>query len=233
MALDDDLDALYSAPLEEFTNERNALATRLKDAGDNAAAAEVKKLQKPNLAAWAINQLARQHRDVVAEVFDVRDRLEQAEGPQGLRELTKERRTLVSRLKTAAKKILEAGGHSSGAATLDRISQTFLSGGGEDDRDAILRGRLSREVTSSGLEAFGADAFSDAMSSAPSPTATEKRAVAGLEQEADAAEAEAKRLTAEAKRLEEEARTAMEAAAEARRAAIKARDRARRAARDL
>jgi len=50
--LDAQIDRLYQLPLDEFTAARNALA---KDSG--AAAAEVRGLQKPPLAAWAINQV--------------------------------------------------------------------------------------------------------------------------------------------------------------------------------
>ena len=50
--IDEQIDKLYQLPLEEFTGARNALA---KEAGP--AAAEVKALQKPPLAAWAINQV--------------------------------------------------------------------------------------------------------------------------------------------------------------------------------
>src|ERR671932_801348 len=45
--LDDDLDALYSGPLDEFVTARNALAGRLRKAGDREAAERVKKLPKP------------------------------------------------------------------------------------------------------------------------------------------------------------------------------------------
>ena len=47
---DDRIDELYQLPLEEFTPARNALAKELGD-GD------IKKLEKPNVAAWAVNQL--------------------------------------------------------------------------------------------------------------------------------------------------------------------------------
>src|SRR5437762_1838239 len=43
-------DPLYQLPLDEFTAARNALA---KETGD----ASIKKLEKPSLAAWAVNQL--------------------------------------------------------------------------------------------------------------------------------------------------------------------------------
>lgn len=46
------IDRLYQLPVEEFTRARDALA---KEAGANGAA--IKKLQKPNKPAWAVNQL--------------------------------------------------------------------------------------------------------------------------------------------------------------------------------
>lgn len=46
---DDAIDSLYQGPLDEFTAARNAL---VKETGDNS----IKKLEKPNLAAWAVNQ---------------------------------------------------------------------------------------------------------------------------------------------------------------------------------
>ena len=58
--LDDQIDRLYQLPLDEFTSARNALA---KEAGPEAAA--IKRLEKPNTAAWAINQLFWKDREAV------------------------------------------------------------------------------------------------------------------------------------------------------------------------
>jgi hypothetical protein len=52
MPLDDDVDRLYQLPLNEFTGARNELA---KGAGSRAP--EIRKLAKPPVAAWAVNQL--------------------------------------------------------------------------------------------------------------------------------------------------------------------------------
>ena len=52
MTRDDDIAALFQAPLDEFTAARNALA---KASGKNAG--EIRALTKPPLAAWAVNQL--------------------------------------------------------------------------------------------------------------------------------------------------------------------------------
>ena len=56
---EDDIDRLYELPIEEFTAARNALAS---SAGANGAA--IKKLQKPNKPAWAVNQLYWKRRPV-------------------------------------------------------------------------------------------------------------------------------------------------------------------------
>ena len=52
-----DADALFQLPLAEFTAARNALASRLKKNGHPERADAVKTLQKPPIAAWAINQV--------------------------------------------------------------------------------------------------------------------------------------------------------------------------------
>ena len=56
---EDDIDRLYELPVEEFTAARNALASK---SGANGAA--IKKLQKPNKPAWAVNQLYWKRRPV-------------------------------------------------------------------------------------------------------------------------------------------------------------------------
>ena len=57
--LETEIDQLYQLPLEEFTTARNNLA---RTAGGDAA--EVRKLAKPPIAAWAVNQLYWKRRDV-------------------------------------------------------------------------------------------------------------------------------------------------------------------------
>jgi hypothetical protein len=52
-ALDDQIDDLYKLPLSEFTSARNALAKSL--SGDESK--RVRKLEKPTLVPWAVNQV--------------------------------------------------------------------------------------------------------------------------------------------------------------------------------
>ena len=58
---------------------RNELARLLKSEGSAPAAEEVKQLAKPNVAAWTINQLSRQHKDAVKFLLDAAARLRKAQ----------------------------------------------------------------------------------------------------------------------------------------------------------
>jgi hypothetical protein len=71
--LDDQIDQLYQLPLDEFTSARNALA---KQAGPNAAA--IKQLEKPNTAAWAINQVFWRERKLYDQVIEAATRRREA-----------------------------------------------------------------------------------------------------------------------------------------------------------
>lgn len=66
----DPLDELYGAPLDQFIETRDALARKLKAAGEKDAAAAVKKAHKPTQAAWALNQLPRAAKKELEALFD-------------------------------------------------------------------------------------------------------------------------------------------------------------------
>jgi hypothetical protein len=55
---DDEIDGLYRLPPDVFTEARNRLATRAR----GAAGAGIRKLARPHLAAWAVNQVYWRHR---------------------------------------------------------------------------------------------------------------------------------------------------------------------------
>ena len=64
-SFEDRVARLYQLPLEEFTAARNALA---KEAGPKAG--EIKQLEKPSTAAWAVNQLFWRKRGLYQQVLD-------------------------------------------------------------------------------------------------------------------------------------------------------------------
>jgi hypothetical protein len=67
---------LYGLPLDEFVPARTELERRLRKSGDRERAAAVKKLPKPSVAAWAVNQASRTQpkarRELLAASNDLR-----------------------------------------------------------------------------------------------------------------------------------------------------------------
>ena len=77
--MDEEADALYALPLEQFVPERTLLAKALRAEGDKEGAAEVAKLPKPSVAAWAVNQVVRTQPTLAAELWDAGDEVLQAQ----------------------------------------------------------------------------------------------------------------------------------------------------------
>jgi hypothetical protein len=122
--LDDQIDHLYQLPLDEFTAARNALA---KDSG----ASEIKKLEKPNLAAWTVNQLYWRNRKAYDEVTKAAERMRAAykqmlagktADVRGAEEIHGE---ALREAKQAARKILEDGGHPNPDAVMMPVAETL------------------------------------------------------------------------------------------------------------
>src|SRR4051812_8747661 len=110
---DDEIDRLYGLPLEEFVPERDALAKRLRAAGDRAGADDVKKLAKPTRAAWAVNRVTRERPEDLRALVSAGKALARAQkdllagaNPAELRDAAGEARAAVERLAQAA----DAGG---------------------------------------------------------------------------------------------------------------------------
>ena len=231
MDVEAELDRLYSVPLEQFTDERNALAKAATDSGDSDSAAAIKKLSKPSVAAWALNQVARKHPTEIEGLLQIRTELETASSPAELRTLAGRRRESVARVTTLAKEILEEAGHSASHSTLEKVSQGLLAGGSEDERELLRKGRLTREPTESGLEAFGMTSPEGGGEvNAPTVPLKTQREVQRLRREAERLQQEAARLAQEADFADEQARRARAKAVEAADAADAAMDKADQAA---
>jgi hypothetical protein len=145
--LDPEIDRLYQLPLAEFTSARAALAKRR---GSDAAA--IRKLQKPSVAAWAVNQLywrdratysalaAAAHRLRAAQVAALSgksDDVARAEAEQ-----SSARRDALGRVRA----ILEESGEHASAATLTAINETL------EALPAADPGRLVRPLKPMGFE---------------------------------------------------------------------------------
>lgn len=208
--LDRRIDALFALPAGEFVAARDALAKQVRAEGDKDAAAEVKALRRPTVAAWAVNQVARTTRTKkdVAALVQVGDRLRDAhqallagEGDADIRTATAERRKLVAKLTKAAVELLGPAGE----AQRDAISNTFDAAVADPAAGALVRaGRLHKELDAP--SAFGAELVFASVTAAPrtarqdaSSTREERRAArrarrrdgAGPDAADDAADADA------------------------------------------
>ena len=159
----DDIDALFQLPLTEFTAARNALATRLKKAGDAEEAERVKALTKPSVPAWAVNQLYRQHRIIFDRLLDAGERFRNAQTsqlagkPAEIRAPLEARRAALSELAGHAAKILSEAGSAAAPDTMRRVTTTLeaLSTYARIP-DTPQAGRLIDDVQPPGFEALAA-----------------------------------------------------------------------------
>jgi DNA repair exonuclease SbcCD ATPase subunit len=157
--VDEETERLYSLPLDRFTSERDALARKLRDDGDKAAADAVKALRKPTVSAWAINQVARKERMKVRSLLVAGEKLRKAHGevlsggqPAAVAEATEAERNAIIHLVTSAEKALSEAGHSASQSTLDRIATTLRAAAVEDEGRVLLeRGRLQHDLDPTGF----------------------------------------------------------------------------------
>jgi len=185
---------LYGLPLEEFTRERDAAARELRKAKERDAAAVVAKLPKPTQAAWAANALAREHRDLVDDLFETADALREAQeaavagkGADALREAAAEERAAVEALMGVARD-LEPGGRKASAATLEKLKTTLEAVATDDAvRAALEAGRVVEDAEGGG--AWGL--LSGADVPAPKPRAKKRPAKKKAADDGEAREREA------------------------------------------
>lgn len=197
-----EVDRLYGLPLEEFTAARNELAKQLGDAS-------IKQLKKPNVPAWAVNQLARGREVDVRRLLRAGEQLEQAQkaaveggDPKAFERARDAEREALRRLRSQAADLLRAGGHAATDATLERVTRTLHAGAVTEQGRAVLReGQLSEE-----LEPQGFGAFAGVKPAAPRATqkAPDRSAARKARQEADAASKDADAAAAAVREAEGE-----------------------------
>ena len=144
----DPVDALYRGPLDQFTAARNALA---KETGDSA----IKTLEKPSLAAWAVNQLYWHQRNLYDEVtktsVQVRTAYTQklAGKSADVRPAEVFHAEAMRKARDAIRGILESAGSSAADAVMTAVTETL---------DALPTtdppGRLTKPLRRTGFEAL-------------------------------------------------------------------------------
>jgi hypothetical protein len=206
----DGIDRLYGLPLGEFTPARNKLARRLRKEGRPEEAEEVAALRKPSLAAWVVNQLARDRPQEVAAL------LKAAADIKAGREGAGERfRESAEALTAGGRDVLEAAGRPATDAVLQQVGTTVRTAAAEDP-DRLAAGRLTRDLTASSFAA--AFAGTAPRTDTPPPRAPRARPQRNRER-IERARRAVDEAREQAARLRREAATAGRAARQARTAA--------------
>ena len=167
--LEAELDQLYQLPLDAFTASRNALA---KQAGPRAA--EIKGLEKPNAAAWAVNQLFWRERPIYDELIEASQHLRAAYRDQlagklpDVRGAEESHRAAVKRATQTARAIIEADGSQASDAVMAAVRETL-----DILPSADPPGRLTRPLKRTGFEAL--EGFTIAARPRPAPTRLEPK----------------------------------------------------------
>lgn len=147
---------LYGLPPEEFTAARNAWAKRAKADGEPDLAAAVRRLRKPTVGAWLLNQLVRAHPQQVEQLFDLGQRLRAAQGTLGaddLRALGDQRRKLTRAVAAQAADLGRQAGRSVSAHVESAVEETLRSAMVDAAAgEALATGLLVDTFTSTGLD---------------------------------------------------------------------------------
>ena len=161
--IDDEVRALYHGAFAEFIAARDALAKRLKQAGD-ARAAEVKQLRKPSLSAWAVDQLFAHEARAMAAFIGAGERARAAQrravaggAPKPLREALAAIRGETPRLTARGVDLLAATEKAPGEAIVERL-RTNLEALALDPEAAPVaaRGWLDADLDPPGFEVMAA-----------------------------------------------------------------------------
>ena len=141
---------LYGLRPVDFTAARTKEAAAAKAAGHAALAREITKLRRPTVSAWAVNRLAREHPDELAELLSIGRELReawQAQDAGALAGLSRRRGEVTGRLA----RLVRAGGGLSAAAVAE-VDQTLdaavVDAGAAEE---VRSGRLARPLSYSGF----------------------------------------------------------------------------------
>jgi transcriptional regulator len=147
-SLDAQIDKLYQLSLDEFTPARNALA---KETGEAA----LKKLEKPNLAAWAVNQLYWQARTTYDDFIESAERMraeyrKQLGGKSANVTIAEgKHKAALQKAKQTIRELLEKGGASASESVMTSVAETLDALPGTDPP-----GRLTKSLRRMGFGAL-------------------------------------------------------------------------------
>ncbi len=204
--LDSVAEELYALSPAEFVPARNTRSKEARAAGDRGLAAAIQALRKPTVAAWAVNQLMREHPADVRVLLDLGQELRSAQSALAgaeLRSLTRRRYELVAGLTSQARTLAVERGQriseEAAGAIRSTLEATLID---PADAEAVQAARLSDPLQASGFGfefGFGAAGAVDAPLETGGPVGAD---VADLDAHRERRAAELERAKAELQRVE-------------------------------
>ncbi|WP_224248937.1 hypothetical protein [Hyalangium gracile] len=150
---------LYALPLSDFTRARDALAKELASKGQSKDAQAIRKLKRPVVTAWVVNQLAHQHPDHIEELLSAARDLEKAQrramsglAAEPLKEANRAFQRALDALMKDVNDSLAATGRPPSGELIRQVDETLRTAslGSEEERTMLTQGMLTRPLRSSG-----------------------------------------------------------------------------------
>lgn len=217
MSIDKEIDELFALSPDRFTSARDELVRRLTENGEKEASTSVKRLRKPTLVAWALNQLPRRFGKDLKSLVEAGEALRTAQRKaasgvrdSGFQQATERRRSAVRNLTAKAVRVLSEAGKPSQSAEAE-IGRTLEAASVDSEAgQLLLEGRLSKPIaTVPGFDSVGG--FEVITGGGPPEVAdgaertAARAAVRNAERQARKADADAQRARMRADTLKEEA----------------------------
>jgi chromosome segregation ATPase len=156
-ATDELIRRMYEEPPDRFVATRSAAIADAKKAGDKDTVKRLTALRKPTVAAWLVNLLALRRSELIDELVELATALREAQrslNGDEMRELSNQRRQIVSALVTEARKlaVAEDAAMTGAKLPLGEVESTLTAALAEPEiAEQVRTGRLIRAATYAGF----------------------------------------------------------------------------------
>ncbi len=234
MDLDTALSSLYEVSREEFVPTRDDLVRKARSSGDRELASKIAVARKPTVAAWLINQVAREYPDDLTALAELSDALRGAHqqlAADRLRTLSQQRNELLRTIDDRTLRVARRAKMTVTDQVAEQVREAFTAAVLDQDVLADLRtGRLSTVPDADANAGWptwdGIPATTPATPARPKPSAAPPKKKSTKDEEEARRRAAAERRAALRREAEEDAEEAESALAEAEAALSAAKQRA-------
>lgn len=167
--------SLYAKPLEDFVAARTSAAKEAASQ-DKGLGDAVRALPKPSVAAWAVNMLALHAPAVLEALAELGGRMRSAQASldaAALRELGRERRTLLADAVDTARAVVQEQGRAISDTIASDVEETLRALTADEGAAAAVRsGRLLKALSADGVSAADLEGAVAVPGALPATTST-------------------------------------------------------------